>query len=157
MVIENNLSHWRELSDSAVVMNVRMLIHFAADVHCPTHTHFHYRKPRFKCVLNGVKYPKFHSVYDKMPALVFPKMKPGQIAELIDTKNQKEINKITKGNIYDWVRESSKDNYRIYKINPFGTEQLDENTVELSRELIIRDIQRSGYRLAFLLNKYFDN
>ena len=35
-----NLEHYKELTDSAVVMNVRMLIHFAGDMHCPTHSYF---------------------------------------------------------------------------------------------------------------------
>ncbi|MBQ0081001.1 MAG: S1/P1 nuclease [Alistipes sp.] len=156
-VVEENLSKWRELTDSAVVMNVRMLIHFAADVHCPTHNHFHYRKPRYVCYLNGTKIPKFHSVYDKMPNYVFPKMNAREVAKLIDTKNSKEIKKITNGNWLDWIKETAKDNYSIYSINPFGQTELANDTVERSRELIIRDLQRSGYRLAYMLNKYFDN
>lgn len=157
LTADHNLRHWRDLSDSAVVMNVRMLIHFVPDFHCPTHTHFNYRKPRYKCVLNGTKYSKFHSVYDKMPALIYAKQKPQEVALTLDVKSKKEIKKIVEGSFLDWIHTAALDSRIIYEINPWGTENLAEDTVERSKDLIDIQLQRAGYRLAYLLNKYFDN
>ena len=35
-IADYNLSKYKQLTDSAVVMNLRMLLHFVGDMHCPT-------------------------------------------------------------------------------------------------------------------------
>ena len=34
---ERNLSIYKELPDSAVIYNIRMILHFVGDMHCPSH------------------------------------------------------------------------------------------------------------------------
>ena len=43
----------------------------------------------------------------------------------------------------------------IYKWNEHNRKVLDPNTVELSRELVNLQMRDAGYRLAYLLDKYF--
>ena len=44
----------------------------------------------------------------------------------------------------------------IHKWNPNnGTQELRDDTVELSKELIDSQLRNAGYRLAHLLNRYF--
>lgn len=155
-VIEYNLSKWRELPDSAVLMNIRALIHVAADLHCPVHVH-HGRKEKYPCAIADRKFKSFHALYDQMPALAHPGLTPEQLAEQLDTYTRSERRKCCRGSYYDWVDETGIASRLIYRINDFGKYELDAQTIEKSAGLTDHLIQLSGYRLAYLLNRYFDN
>ena len=151
-----NLRHYTELSDSAVVMNLRMVLHFVGDMHCPTHSYFPGPRCFWKCSLNGKPQKTFHGVYDKMPHLLYPKVKSVDIANQIDDQKKGAIKKIQKGTFVDWVKDIADRNEVIYEWNPFNTEELNPDTVELSRDLVNTQMRNAGYRLARLLNEYFD-
>ena len=153
-IADYNLRQYERLTDSAVVFNLRMLLHFVGDMHCPTHSYVPGPRCFWPCTLNGKEYT-FHGVYDKMPQLIHEGKKPDQIADELDTWKKSEIKKVTKGDLHDWVHEVGSDNAIIYKWNPHNTPVLDEKTIELSTELVNKQMQRAGYRLAYLLNLYF--
>ena len=156
-VVKHNLSKQERLTDSAIVMNIRCLLHFAGDMHCPAHTYPQGVHCFWPCTLNGVKYRYFHTVYDLMPDLVFPNMSCAEVAAKIDNAKRGEIKCIQRGEPTDWVkRDVGQPNSEIYKWNKFLAPDLDPNTVEMSRELITMQLRNAGYRLAYLLNKYFD-
>ena len=153
-IADYNLRQYERLTDSAVVFNLRMLLHFVGDMHCPTHSYVPGPRCFWPCTLNGKEYT-FHGVYDKMPQFVHEGKKPDQIADELDTWKKSEIKTVTKGDFHDWVHEVGSDNTVIYKWNPHNTPVLDEKTVELSADLVNKQMQRAGYRLAYLLNLYF--
>lgn len=154
-IVGYNLSHYEDLSDSAVVMNIRMLIHFAGDMHCPTHCYFPGPKCVWKCSLGDAYKGKFHSLYDKMPAMIYPGADPDEVAELIDNCSKSKIKSIVKGDLLDWVGSCAEVCRETYEINPPLTEELDPLTVEKSKEMVDTQLRNAGYRLAFLLNLYF--
>lgn len=63
--------NYRNLTDSAVVFNIRMIIHFMGDMHCPVHTHIEGVTTTWKCRLGGTEWEKFHPIYDKIPAWLY--------------------------------------------------------------------------------------
>ena len=154
-LVTYNLENYKELSDSAVVLNIRAILHFVGDMHCPTHSYVPGPRCFWDCTLNGKAY-KFHGVYDKMPQFVHEGKKPDQIADELDVLKKSEIKKIVKGDLHEWVHQVGSDNKVIYEWNPHNTPVLNEKTVELSAELVNKQMQRAGYRLAYLLNLYFD-
>ena len=155
-VVDHNLSKQERLTDSAIVMNIRCLLHFAGDMHCPAHTYPQRVHCFWPCTLNEVKYKYFHTVYDLMPDLLFPNMSCAEVATLIDNAKRGQIKRIQKGEPIDWVkRDIGEPNSEIYKWNKFLAPDLNPNTAELSRELITMQLRNAGYRLAYLLNKYF--
>ncbi len=153
-IADYNLRQYERLTDSAVVFNLRMLLHFVGDMHCPTHSYVPGPRCFWECTLNGKEYT-FHGVYDKMPQLIHKDKSDDQIATELNTWKKGEIKKVTKGDLHDWVHEVGSDNTIIYKWNPHNTPVLDEKTIELSTELVNKQMQRAGYRLAYLLNLYF--
>ncbi len=153
-IADYNLSHYKELSDSAVVMNVRMLIHFVGDMHCPVHSYFPGPRNFWSCFYGGKEY-SFHGFYDAIPTLLWPEGKADDIAALLDDCGACRRNKITKGNLYDWVKASADRSAGIYDINAPLTRELDPDSVEKSREIVSLQLRDAGYRLALLLNKYF--
>jgi hypothetical protein len=104
--------------------------------------------------LKGKKY-KFHGVYDKMPALVHKGKSDDKIADELNTWKKGAIKKITKGDFNSWASEIGAMNKVIYEWNPHNTPVLKDNTIELSTDLVNKQMQYAGYRLAYLLNLYF--
>lgn len=150
-----NLGHYKELSDSAVVMNVRMLIHFVGDMHCPVHSYLPGPRNFWKCNLEGHGNNTFHHFYDKMPVFLWPEMSPDELAAFLDNCNGCARRKIASGSVLDWAKECGDRSAYIYEINPPLTEDLAPDTVERSRELVSLQLRDAGYRLARLLNDYF--
>ena len=154
-IVEHNLTKQERLTDSAIVMNIRCLLHFTGDMHCPTHSYVPGPRCFWKCELNGVEYVYFHKVYDQMPALVHPNKSCVEIAAELDNASKREIRRIQKGSVEDWAHDIGSKNAIIYEWNPYNTPVLNPNTVELSRDLVNIELRNAGYRLAHLLNKYF--
>ena len=71
-ISEHNLLKYERLTDSAVVMNLRMVLHFAGDIHCPTHSYVPGPRCFWPCTLNGKKFKFFHSLYDYIPTMLHP-------------------------------------------------------------------------------------
>uniref|UniRef100_UPI004055D5F4 S1/P1 nuclease n=1 Tax=Alistipes sp. TaxID=1872444 RepID=UPI004055D5F4 len=155
-VIEHNLTKQERLTDSAIVMNIRMLIHFVGDIHCPTHSYVPGPRCFWPCELNGKKIETFHGLYDNMPMLLHPKKSSIEIASEIDNAKKSEIKRIQRGDYHEWAHEIGSRNAIIYKWNPHNTKSLNPDTVELSRDLVNLQMRNAGYRLAYLLNRYFD-
>lgn len=153
---ENALAkgRYKNLSDEAVLFGIRMLIHFVGDLHCPTHTNIPASTAKNECSLNGKTYT-FHSVYDKMPNFIWGKTPADEIAEKIDNASRKERKELVKGDFVDWANRMVKNNVVIYEWNLPYVEVLREDTVELSTDLVNRQMRDAGYRLAYLLNEYF--
>lgn len=150
--------NYKRMTDSAVVMNIRMIIHFMGDIHCPVHTHIEGITTTWKCRLNGEEWPKIHAIYDKMPAWLYNReLSYDQIAEQLDTLSEEEIKKVTTGTIIEWANDAAQQSARIYEINPMYTYELDDQTIEKSRDIISTQLRNAGYRLANKLNNYFNH
>ena len=156
-VVDHNCNKLDRLTDSAVVMNLRCLLHFAGDMHCPTLSYVPGPRCHWPCELNGKKHKSFHGVYDYMPVMLHPNKSCVDIAAEIDNAKKSEIKRIQKGTLLEWVKEIGTMNAVIYEWNPHNTKVLNPNTVELSRELVNTQMRNAGYRLAHLLNRYFDH
>lgn len=154
-IVDYNLRHYQELSDSAVVMNVRMLIHFVGDMHCPVHSYLPGPRNFWMCNLPGHGTDTFHHFYDEMPKFLWPSSSPDEVAAEIDDCGPCKRNKIARGTPVDWAKDCGDRNAHIYEINAPLTVDLDPDTVEKSREVVKLQLRDAGYRLAKLLNLYF--
>ncbi|MCQ2178465.1 MAG: hypothetical protein MJY42_06260, partial [Bacteroidales bacterium] len=77
------------------------------------------------------------------------------VAARIDDQRKSAIRKIQRGTPVDWAKQCGDRNAHIYEINAPLTEVLDPDTVEKSRETVSCQLRDAGYRLAFLIEKYF--
>ena len=154
---DRNLSMYKELTDSAVVYNIRMILHFVGDMHCPSHCKFiGGRDDIGKVRIGDKKFGSFHGFYDKMPSTIYGTITPAELAAKLDTYSKGEIKKCCKGNHHDWAKECMRLTNIVHQWNPNnGGDELRDDTVELSKDLIDSQLRRAGYRLAYLLNKYF--
>lgn len=156
---DRNLSMYKELSDSAVIFNIRMVLHFVGDMHCPSHCKYingrDDAKP--KVHLKGVEMGSFHGFYDRMPESIYGGEKSvAELAAELDTYSKGQIKRICKGNHHDWAQDCMQTTNVIHKWNPNdGTKDLRDDTIELSKPVIDKQLRHAGYRMAHLLNRYF--
>lgn len=150
-VAEYNLARYRELTDSAVVMNLRMAIHFVGDMHCPSHA-IPYRTRTAKLMYKG-KAIGFHGFFDKAPSFVHPRESYTEISAEIDDYSKKKYKTITAGTIKDWADDAAKNVHVVWtEYNKAGLEI--EITPDLEK-LVNTQMRNAGYRLAAFLNRYF--
>ena len=149
-------NRYKYLTKEWVVFSLRMVLHFVGDMHCPTHCHHNFSSAKWDCTLNGKEYT-FHAVYDLLPDMVWGNMSPDEIAAQIDNASRKEYSKIVSGDLIDWANDAVKDNVMVYRWNQPNSPVLREDTVEISKDLVNMQMRNAGYRLAYLLNKYFGN
>ena len=154
-----NLGNYKELTDSAVIFNIRALLHFVGDMHCPSHCKYIDGRDDAapKVILKGKLMGSFHGFYDSMPSHIYGWEKdPAELAAELDSYSNGKIKKVCKGNHHDWAKESMQITNVIHKWNPNdGTAELRDDTIELSKDVIDIQLRHAGYRLAHLLNRYF--
>ncbi|MBR1869529.1 MAG: S1/P1 nuclease [Bacteroidales bacterium] len=142
------------LSDSVKVFHVRLLIHILGDMHCLCHAYIMPERNHWKCTLGGEEF-RYHAFIDHLPDRMYPGIDPAKIAEGLDTWRPSRIRKACKGSFIDWAQECCDRDQIIYEVNPYGTSNLDPDSVEKIRPAAEEAMQIAGYRLAMLLNKYF--
>lgn len=161
-----NLKNHRNLTDSAVVVNLKCVIHMVQDMHCPSHIYYTefpdcFRKPgvryRWDCFnieWNGEKYT-YHGVWDGRSLLEqYPEYGEDfdKFRAKFDVLSPKKRAKICEGTIEDWALETAKDCRVIYEwAKP--NDELDRAFVLKHRRLPVQQYQRASYRLAHVLNE----
>ena len=155
-ISEYNLAeqNYKQLTDSAVVFNLRMIIHFMGDMHCPVHIDFPQSRPMWYMV-NGVR-TRFHKMWDG--AVISNKHKgcsPIQLAEEFDIYTDEQIAQIQQGTPMDWHNENIVGARRAMEMVPADgvlTDEYFDEAVVIAEERLTY----AGYRLAAILNAIFD-
>lgn len=154
-----NLSHYRDLTAEEVVLNLRFILHFVGDMHCPVHVVYTGFKAPVVTEYKGKTVKNFHSLYDSMPTRLFRGKTPDEIAAILDTLSDAEKAAVAAGTPKDWARECGDRCAVIYEINPPDGKNpivMDPDTDQKSRALVERQLRAAGYRMARILNETFD-
>jgi len=166
-----NLKNYRNLTDSAVMINLKCVIHMVGDMHCPSHIFYTEFEDCFPRKINGKKYRRHdqmrvyyegekttnHRVWDGLSIKeIWPEY--GSDYEMfrkeLDTASPKKRAKMCKGTIEEWVLQNAKDIRYIYdEITPNCT--LDRQYLLENQELSKQQCLRASYRLAHILNECF--
>lgn len=151
------MKNYKRLSDEQIAINLKLLIHMAGDMHCPSHVSYPdqgFKRPSL--YIKGRKY-NGHAVWDASPAYLHPGWTIVDYQRNLDNKSAKQIKQICKGTPCDWAEEcilKMRVTGYIFDRNAEFT-KMDEATVEKMRRLNDEQILNAGYRLASLLNKMF--
>jgi hypothetical protein len=168
--IMKEMQDYKNLPDSVVELNLKLITHIAVDLHCPSHNRylappFDWKKPQWAPGYSqGLKFKYkgkkmgYHGFWDNSPALFHKGWQCEKFNEELGNLSKKEVKKICKGTLTDWVKQCVKDNRASFKYIVAGEdfakipkEQHDEMVALADRQL-----QLAGYRLAHLLNSIFD-
>ena len=162
VVKEMEKGKYHNMSDSLVAVNLKLLIHMVGDMHCPCH--MAYSKDFMEArglkknsiFVKGKKYD-YHKFWDAAPDLMHPKWNLYTYKKHCDTYSEKEIKKISKGNVYKWSLDNAK-----RQVNMFELWERHEELTKMSKEehkkindLMHTQLTYAGYRLATTLNKIF--
>lgn len=164
-----NLRNYRNMTDSAVAVNLKYVIHMMEDMHCPGHLYYTdipdcfsgelvgpAGRPFMRVYYNGKK-TNYHKIWDGLSILeLYPEY--GKDYELfrqkIDKYNAKQRAKMSKGTLLDWAIDSGKRSRPIYDdVEP--NDHLDREFVLKYRKISEGQAMRCAYRLAHLLNEIF--
>lgn len=164
-----NLRDYRNMTDSAVAVNLKFVIHMLQDMHCPGHIFYTEFPDCFGGKESGPKGPAFmpisyegkrttyHVVWDGLSVLtLYPEY--GKDHELfrkkMDKYSAKKRAKVCRGTLSDWAADAAKCARPVYdKIKP--NDEIDRKFVLGYRKITETLVMNSAYRLAHLLNDIF--
>ncbi len=138
--------------DSTVCVNLKLLIHFIGDLHCPTHIKFEGVKEG-SVYIDGQKV-SHHRLWDWALIDSVHGWSYSEYVDQLDRATRKEIKEICKGTYVDWVEENGRNSRVIHTwVEPdYEVTQDYKNKAILLAE---RQLQIAGYRLAHVLNELF--
>ena len=148
----------RNMTDSARIADLSIIIHLMGDLHCPSHIRF--ADNRNKTVKNVIynmngkkgadKKVKYHSYWDDFATNTVYCGGYLDLAQVIDIYGKKEIKEFQKGTLEDWCHDCAVSCKDVYNI---------EDNAKIDRRHVVGDVQlvkiqicKAGYRLAKLLN-----
>lgn len=154
------LENYKELPDSVVALNIKYLLHFVGDMHCPSHVYFEGRDQAFKITIQDKDAKKraynFHSIWDFALIRANRIMSATEWATELDgvlTKQQKKD--MAAGTPRDWLKSNAERNVHMFEwVNP-DSKPADPMFVINGMRLIETNISYAGIRLASILNAIF--
>ena len=132
---------------------IALIVHFVGDMHCPVHIVYrpdNVTKGKFKIYWKGESV-NYHGWWDKFIFDAYYDWSFSDMASLVDTANRKEINELTKGDVYDYAQDSARSCYRAACKYKEG-DSIDRNYPTDVRDLLFSQLRNAGYRLAKILN-----
>ena len=146
-----------KMSDSAVMFAIKSIVHMVADMHCPAHVRFtdFENQGKFPIKFFGKK-TTLHKVWDTS---VLTRDHKGwsykEYAQKVDKLSKGKIKRVTKGWLEDWLEESGRLVRPIIHEVKDGSE-LDDDFMTWAYPLAESQVQKAGYRLAKVLNTFFE-
>ena len=149
---------YKKMSDSMVMVNLKVLVHMVPDMHCPSHTGY----PRSAgnkvgpIMVKGQSYA-MHKFWDASPYILHPDWDIIRYAKEIDLLSPKKVKKMQKGNATKWAISNAYKMEDSYKLWVEGDEftQLNAKEVRAIEEHTFEALVKGGYRLAAVLNAIF--
>ena len=162
-----NLRNHRNMTDSAMAVNLKYVIHMMQDMHCPSHIYYtefpdcfepiapnDRKRDQMRIVYEG-KRTSYHAVWDGESILIlYPEL--GEDFELfrqkLDKYSAKQRAKICRGDLNDWASDAGKRCRPIYdKID--HNDSIDREFLAGYRKISEGQAMRCAYRLAHILNE----
>jgi len=146
------LENYKSLDDSTVAVNLKILIHLIADLHCPSHVGYTNRRS-FNVKYNGVDI-SYHSVWDYAMLRHAHSWSYTEYQQQLDRYSITEKKQAMQGIPREWFEQTAKDCVIIYEwAKP--DDNLGVDFMLKARVLGENQMLIAGYRLAYMLNKLF--
>ena len=158
IIKEMEKGKYKQMSDSLVAVNLKLLIHMVGDMHCPSHVVYtkDFNLPKNSMKIKGKKCGH-HKFWDASPQYMHPKWKADRFVKAYDTYSPKEIKKICKGNPFKWAVTSLPHAEQTFELTPAGSNKQKyskQTRLEMQR-ICDEEAVKAGYRLAFVMNQIF--
>lgn len=145
------------MNDSLRILKIAMIVHWLGDMHSPSHIRYPDDQTigNYPVIYGGKPLAKYHSLWD---GIVFGSLFPwgfSDCALLLDTYTQEQIAEMTKGNIYDWGKDSAIASRPVHEYKE-GAEIDAGDYRNRFAKLAEEQICKAGYRLAKIFNDIFE-
>ena len=153
------LEHYKELSDSAVAVNLKYIIHLIGDMHCPSHINYDGINQKYNVNFGGgyikpVLVSTIHTVWDQYAIQSCRIWSVSEYAEELDRMSRKQIKSVTSGTVEEWAHDNAaRCKVQFDMAKPGAT--LAQDFVNEAMPLIETQMLYGGYRLAAVLNDLF--
>ncbi len=151
---------YKNLTDSAVAVGIKLIVHMAGDMHCPSHSKFDSHSQSVKFKINGEEYA-FHKFFDSgFMGLSRKGWSFRDYAKYLDVLGPEAIKEVQKGTVKDWAMKNASVMDGLYEPLHQGAEfngEEAEDRVAYFSAIGERQMQLAGYRLAGILNGIFGN
>lgn len=152
------LKNYKELSDSAVAVNIKYIVHLVADMHCPGHIKYAGRDQSHPVVL--VDYYKkkknigVHFLWDVAAIQEGRIFSSTEWADEIDIYSKKEKQKMCEGTPREWLHTNAVRCLKQFDLAS-PNQELGQDFMNEAMPFIEEQFIYAGYRLAHLLNELF--
>ena len=160
------LEHHREFPDSLVTLHLRCFIHLIGDMHCPAHIIFYDKSDgnpdiflnnmMWKRVWYEGKKDNFHSMWDSALVRERPDYNYDDWAKLLDNWTEERQREACRGTVRDWVSDNARRCEVIYRWMTPGAQYSSSFYSGDVAALAHYQLTLSIYRMAYILNRYFD-
>ena len=149
------MQDYKKLTDSAVTVNLKLIIHIVGDMHCPCHTLFDGQK-QFDMNVNGKK-SDFHTFIDGAFNRFHGKMTSDKFQHKYCRLTKKEVKELCKVTPEGWIWENADTFRECYKLLDPSTSyhDLPEQNKLRMKEITDEMYIKAGYRLANIMNQIF--
>ncbi|MBR5807184.1 MAG: S1/P1 nuclease [Alistipes sp.] len=149
------LKDYKKLSDSAVVVNLKCIIHIVGDMHCPCHTLFDGTK-QFNMTNRGRK-TDFHTYIDGAFTRFHSRMTSDEFCHKYCRLTKKEVKELCKVSPEGWIWENADTFRECYKLLDPSKDyhDLPEQNKLRMKEITDEMLVKAGYRLANVINEIF--
>ena len=149
------LKRYRNMPDSAVSVNLKLIIHMVGDMHCPAHVFYHNQK-QFEFKENG-KDMRFHGYNDRAFVRFHKGKTADQFCKAYCRLTKEEIEELCKGDLASWIKQNEPIYRECYKLlSPMvDYKDLPEQNKFRMKEISDKLLIDAGYRLAHVMNQIF--
>ena len=149
------LENYRELTDSAVAVNIKYIVHIVGDLHCPSHVKYTTYDWDFSVYMPKSKgMVTWHTVWDSAVIRATRIFSSTEWAEEIDLLDRKQAREIIAGTPRDWLHDSAERCKVQFEWGKEG-QKMNQDFLNLALPLVETQILHAGYRLASVLNGLF--
>ena len=150
---------YKEMTDSAVAVAIKLLVHMVGDMHCPGHTFFEGTSQNIYFYLNDTEKYKFHKFWDTNIFDLSHKWYYTDYQYQLDRCTKEEKAAIVDGSLIDWIEGNALTLRPLYDILTPERHFDKAETFDLIRnmsEVAENQVLKGGYRVAHVLNSIFD-
>ena len=147
------------MPDSIVAMKLKLLIHMATDMHCPSHVGYPKEMKRDQQMpirIGGRKVMR-HGFWDAIPQTLHPSWNLDDFLEAYDVYSPKKIQKICKGDPTKWGIQNARKMLSTFDMWEVDEEfrRMDKERRQAIEDITAEQLVYGGYRLASILNHIF--
>ncbi len=146
---------YRNMTDSLIAVNLKLIIHMVGDMHCPCHVGYHKNTGlKIPTIRHGKSNVNHHAFWDSAPSYMHPKWKADNFLKACDTYTAKEIAKIQKGTPTKWAKDNAEKMVKTYTYWDEGEniKTLSPEQRKMIDDTMFEQLTFAGYRLAAILN-----